>query len=226
MPNRQRLLCMTLVVLPISSFWICIKGVFEVKSTNGDTHIGDEDLDIALVNHILNELEESGFDLSQYLMAIQCIREAARKVKAELSSTMQIEINLSFITTDATSPKHINLKLSRCSIRDPYEPSDPLHTIDPFLSNVIGVKSSKVNKVILQENQSLQSPHTVMMLYGSHQQCQSNCWSWGSLSIKELMAMVLAYVLDHAGSLVITVYDLGGGTFDISILKMESLRSS
>ena len=90
------------------------KGVFEVKSTNGDTHLGGEDFDIVLVNHILAEFKKtSGMDLKEDGMAIQCVREAAEKAKIELSSTTQMKINLPFITADATGPKHINTKLLR-----------------------------------------------------------------------------------------------------------------
>lgn len=90
------------------------KGVFEVKSTNGDTHLGGEDFDIALVRHLVQAFKtESGIDLSGDRMAIQRIREAAEKAKIELSSALQTDINLPFITADATGPKHINMKLTR-----------------------------------------------------------------------------------------------------------------
>lgn len=90
------------------------KGVFEVKSTNGDTHLGGEDFDIHLVRHIVQQFKkESGLDLSNDRMAIQRIREAAEKAKIELSSSLQTEINLPFITADASGAKHINLKVSK-----------------------------------------------------------------------------------------------------------------
>src|SRR5690606_557078 len=90
------------------------KGVFEVKSTNGDTHLGGEDFDIALVRHLVDAFKkESGIDLSNDRMAIQRIREAAEKAKIELSSTLQTDINLPFITADSSGPKHINQKLTR-----------------------------------------------------------------------------------------------------------------
>ncbi len=86
-------------------------GVFEVKSTNGDTHLGGEDFDIALVRYIVDAFKkESGIDLEKDKMAIQRIREAAEKAKIELSSTVSTEINLPFITADASGPKHINQK--------------------------------------------------------------------------------------------------------------------
>ena len=90
------------------------KGVFEVKSTNGDTHLGGEDFDIALVEHILKEFkkENGGAELTEP-MAIQRIREAAEKAKIELSSSSQTEINLPFITADAGGAKHINLSTEK-----------------------------------------------------------------------------------------------------------------
>ncbi|KAJ9477514.1 Import motor subunit, mitochondrial [Pseudozyma hubeiensis] len=93
------------------------KGVFEVKSTNGDTHLGGEDFDIVLVEHLVNEFKkESGLDLSKDRMAIQRIREAAEKAKIELSSTQQTDISLPYITADASGPKHINSKMTRSQL--------------------------------------------------------------------------------------------------------------
>ncbi|KAJ3748578.1 heat shock protein 70 family [Lentinula detonsa] len=127
------------------------KGVFEVKSTNGDTHLGGEDFDIVLVEHILNEFKkESGIDLSGDRMAIQRIREAAEKAKIELSSTTQTEINLPFITADASGPKHINAKLLRSQFESLVDPLVQ-RTIDPCkkaLSDA-GIKASEINDVIL-----------------------------------------------------------------------------
>ncbi|KDQ52809.1 hypothetical protein JAAARDRAFT_39796 [Jaapia argillacea MUCL 33604] len=127
------------------------KGVFEVKSTNGDTHLGGEDFDSVLVNFILNEFKkESGADLGSDQMAIQRIREAAEKAKIELSSTSQTEINLPFITADATGPKHVNLKLMRSQFESLVAPLVQ-RTVDPCkkaLSDA-GVKASEINEVIL-----------------------------------------------------------------------------
>ncbi|ODQ51615.1 heat shock protein 70 [Saitoella complicata NRRL Y-17804] len=98
-------------------------GVFEVKSTNGDTHLGGEDFDIALVRHLVEEFKkEQGLDLSKDRMAIQRIREAAEKAKIELSSTVQTDINLPFITADASGPKHINTKLTRAQFEKLVDP--------------------------------------------------------------------------------------------------------
>ncbi|KAF9116268.1 Stress-70 protein, mitochondrial [Mortierella sp. AM989] len=94
-------------------------GVFEVKSTNGDTALGGEDFDALLVKYVTNEFKkEQGIDLSTDRMAIQRIREAVEKAKIELSSTVQTDINLPYITADATGPKHINFKLTRAKFEE------------------------------------------------------------------------------------------------------------
>ncbi|XP_044257939.1 heat shock 70 kDa protein cognate 5 [Tribolium madens] len=90
------------------------KGVFEVKSTNGDTFLGGEDFDNVLVNHLVSEFKkEQGIDVTKDAMAMQRLKEAAEKAKIELSSSMQTDINLPYLTMDASGPKHMNLKLSR-----------------------------------------------------------------------------------------------------------------
>ncbi|KAG6840752.1 hypothetical protein C0991_004602 [Blastosporella zonata] len=127
------------------------KGVFEVKSTNGDTHLGGEDFDVVLVEYLLAEFKkETGVDLKGDRMAIQRVREAAEKAKIELSSTAQTEVNLPFITADASGPKHINSKLNRSQFEALV---DPLvrRTVDPCkkaLSDA-GVKPSEIDEVIL-----------------------------------------------------------------------------
>ena len=98
-------------------------GVFEVKSTNGDTHLGGEDFDIHLVRHLVQQFKkDSSIDLSSDRMAIQRIREAAEKAKIELSSSLQTDINLPFITADASGPKHINQKLTRAQLEAMVDP--------------------------------------------------------------------------------------------------------
>ncbi|KAH6914017.1 heat shock protein [Coprinopsis sp. MPI-PUGE-AT-0042] len=127
------------------------KGVFEVKSTNGDTHLGGEDFDVVLVEHILNEFKkENGIELKGDRMAIQRVREAAEKAKIELSSTTQTEINLPFITADASGPKHINLKLNRSQFEALVQPLVQ-RTVEPCKKALAdaGVKASEVNDVIL-----------------------------------------------------------------------------
>lgn len=90
------------------------KGVFEVKSTNGDTLLGGEDFDNAIIQHIAAEFKkQSGIDVSKDIQAVQRIKEAAENAKIELSSSTQTDINLPYLTMDATGPKHLNLKMTR-----------------------------------------------------------------------------------------------------------------
>ncbi|CAI4417540.1 CDN_1a_G0014180.mRNA.1.CDS.1 [Saccharomyces cerevisiae] len=94
-------------------------GIFEVKSTNGDTHLGGEDFDIYLLQEIISHFKkETGIDLSNDRMAVQRIREVAEKAKIELSSTLSTEINLPFITADAAGPKHIRMPFSRVQLEN------------------------------------------------------------------------------------------------------------
>ncbi|KAH8087812.1 heat shock protein 70 family [Cristinia sonorae] len=127
------------------------KGVFEVKSTNGDTHLGGEDFDHVLVSDILKSFKkQEGVDLSGDAMAIQRIREAAEKAKIELSSAQQTEINLPFITADASGPKHINNKILRSQFESLVGPLIQ-RTVDPCkkaLSDA-GVKPNEIDEVIL-----------------------------------------------------------------------------
>lgn len=127
------------------------KGVFEVKSTNGDTHLGGEDFDITLVRSLVqNFKKESGIDLSNDRMAIQRIREAAEKAKIELSSSLQTDINLPFITADASGPKHINQKMTRAQLE---QLVDPLisRTIDPVRKALkdANLQAKEIQEVIL-----------------------------------------------------------------------------
>ena len=92
-------------------------GVFEVKSTNGDTFLGGEDFDMRIVNWIADEFKrDQGIDLRTDNMALQRLREEAEKAKMELSTTMETDINLPFITADASGPKHLQMKLSRAKL--------------------------------------------------------------------------------------------------------------
>ncbi|MDA9624805.1 molecular chaperone DnaK [Candidatus Pelagibacter bacterium] len=92
-------------------------GVFEVKSTNGDTFLGGEDFDDAIVNYLIDEFKkDNGIDLKNDKLALQRLKEAAEKAKIELSSAVQTEINLPFITADKTGPKHVNLKFTRAKL--------------------------------------------------------------------------------------------------------------
>ncbi|RKF58218.1 Heat shock 70 kDa protein [Erysiphe neolycopersici] len=127
------------------------KGVFEVKSTNGDTHLGGEDFDILIVRHLIQQFKkDSGIDLSNDRMAIQRIREAAEKAKIELSSALQTDINLPFITADSSGPKHINMKLSRSQLEKLVEPLIA-RTVEPVRKALkdAGLTANDIQEVIL-----------------------------------------------------------------------------
>ena len=107
------------------------EGVFEVKSTNGDTYLGGDDFDTALIDFIVaSYLQESGIDLKKDKMALQRLKEAAEKAKIELSTVMETEVNLPFITADASGPKHLVMKISRSKLE---QLTDGLvsHSLDP-----------------------------------------------------------------------------------------------
>ncbi len=126
-------------------------GVFEVKSTNGDTHLGGEDFDIRLVRHLVQQFKtESGIDLSNDRMAIQRIREAAEKAKIELSSSLQTDISLPFITADASGPKHINTKLTRSQLENMMDPLIT-KTVEPVRKALkdAGLQAKDIQEVIL-----------------------------------------------------------------------------
>ena len=92
-------------------------GVFEVKSTNGDTFLGGEDFDMRVVEYLADEFKkDSGIDLREDKLALQRLKEAAEKAKIELSSTGQTEVNLPFVTADASGPKHLNMKITRAQL--------------------------------------------------------------------------------------------------------------
>ncbi|MGA2553711.1 MAG: molecular chaperone DnaK [Smithella sp.] len=92
-------------------------GVFEVKSTNGDTHLGGEDFDQRVMDYLVAEFKkDQGIDLRNDKMALQRLKEAAEKAKMELSTTMETDINLPFVTADASGPKHMNIKLTRAKL--------------------------------------------------------------------------------------------------------------
>jgi molecular chaperone DnaK len=126
-------------------------GVFEVKSTNGDTFLGGEDFDMRLVDYLANEFKkESGIDLRGDKLALQRLKEAAEKAKIELSSTTQTEINLPFITADASGPKHLTMKLTRAKLESLVD--DLIQkTIGPCQNALkdAGLKAAEINEVVL-----------------------------------------------------------------------------
>jgi molecular chaperone DnaK len=126
-------------------------GVFEVKSTNGDTFLGGEDFDMRLVNYLADEFQrEQGINLRNDNLARQRLKEAAEKAKIELSSTTQTEINLPFITADATGPKHLVVKLTRAKFESLVE--DLVQkTIEPCLNALkdAGLTAKDISEVVL-----------------------------------------------------------------------------
>ena len=126
-------------------------GVFEVKSTNGDTFLGGEDFDNAIVDYLLSEFKkENGIDLKSDKLALQRLKEAAEKAKIELSSATQTEINLPFVTADKTGPKHINLKMTRAKLEALVEDLI-LRTIPPckIALKDSGLSASEISEIIL-----------------------------------------------------------------------------
>ncbi len=127
------------------------EGVVEVKSTNGDTHLGGDNLDQRVIDWIAAEFKKSeGIDLTRDRMALQRLKEAAEKAKMELSSVMETDISLPFITADASGPKHLSLKLSRAKFEQLVE--DLLQrTVGPTKQalNDAGVDPSKIDEVVL-----------------------------------------------------------------------------
>jgi molecular chaperone DnaK len=124
---------------------------FEVKSTNGDTHLGGDDFDQRVIDWIVGEFKrEQGIDLSKDPMALQRLKEAAEKAKMELSSTMSTEINLPFITADASGPKHLHLTLSRAKLEQLVD--DLVQRTIPPMEQALkdaGLKPDQVDEVIL-----------------------------------------------------------------------------
>jgi len=132
------------------------EGVFEVKATNGDTHLGGDDFDQRVLDWMADEFKkEQGIDLRQDRMALQRLREAAEKAKVELSTVAETEINLPFITADANGPKHLSLKLSRSKLEQ---------LVDDLIQKTVGpcqqamkdadVKPSDINEVVLVGGQT------------------------------------------------------------------------
>ncbi|OHV71860.1 molecular chaperone DnaK, partial [Mesorhizobium sp. LCM 4576] len=126
-------------------------GVFEVKSTNGDTFLGGEDFDMRLVEYLAAEFKkEQGIDLKADKLALQRLKEAAEKAKIELSSTTQTEINLPFITADASGPKHLTMKLTRAKFESLVEDLVQ-RTIEPCKAALkdAGLKAGEIDEVVL-----------------------------------------------------------------------------
>ena len=127
------------------------EGVVEVKSTNGDTHLGGDDIDERLIEWIIEEFKkDQGIDLSNDKMALQRLKEAAEKAKIELSSTMETEVNLPFVTADQSGPKHLAMKLTRARFEQLVDPilSRLRHPVEVALKDA-GIDARKIDEVVL-----------------------------------------------------------------------------
>ena len=126
-------------------------GVFEVKATNGDTHLGGEDFDLRLLDYIADEFKmEQGIDIRQDNMALQRLKEAAEKAKMELSTSMETDVNLPFITADANGPKHLNVRLTRAKLESLVE--DLLDRLEGPCRTAMqdaGLSMGDVNEIIM-----------------------------------------------------------------------------
>jgi molecular chaperone DnaK len=126
-------------------------GVFEVKATNGDTHLGGEDFDQRVMDWLASEFrKDQGIDLRKDKMALQRLKEAAEKARMELSTSMETDINLPFITADASGPKHLNIKLTRAKLESLVE--DLIEKLVPPVHTALkdsGVNASEVDEVVL-----------------------------------------------------------------------------
>ena len=127
------------------------EGVFEVKATNGDTHLGGEDFDLRVIDYLASEFKrEQGIDLRNDKMALQRLKEAAEKAKMELSTSMETDVNLPFITADASGPKHLNMKISRAKLEALV--ADLLDNLEGPVRTALkdaGLSASDINEVIL-----------------------------------------------------------------------------
>jgi molecular chaperone DnaK len=132
------------------------EGVFEVKSTNGDTHLGGDDFDQRVIDWLVAEFKrDQGIDLSKDAMALQRLKEAAEKAKCELSTVMQTELNLPFITADQAGPKHLNLTLTRAKFEQLVD--DLVKRTIPPMERALadaGLKPTEIDEVILVGGQT------------------------------------------------------------------------
>ncbi len=126
-------------------------GVFEVKSTNGDTHLGGEDFDLRIIDYIADEFrKDQGIDVRKDKMALQRLKEAAEKAKMELSTAVETEVNLPFITADASGPKHLNVKLTRAKLESLVaDLLDNLTRPCQIALKDAGLTASEINEVVL-----------------------------------------------------------------------------
>ena len=120
------------------------EGVFEVKSTNGDTHLGGEDFDLRIIEYLADEFKkDQGIDLRNDKMALQRLKEGAEKAKVELSGSMETDVNLPFITADASGPKHLNIKLTRAKVEG---------LVDDLIGKIVGPCKTAIRDAGLSPN--------------------------------------------------------------------------
>ena len=120
------------------------EGVFEVKSTNGDTHLGGEDFDLRIIEYLADEFKkDQGIDLRNDKMALQRLKEGAEKAKVELSGSMETDVNLPFITADASGPKHLNIKLTRAKLEG---------LVDDLIGKIVGPCKTAIRDAGLSPN--------------------------------------------------------------------------
>ena len=120
------------------------EGVFEVKSTNGDTHLGGEDFDLRIIEYLADEFKkDQGIDLRNDKMALQRLKEGAEKAKVELSGSMETDVNLPFITADASGPKHLNIKLTRAKLEG---------LVDNLIGKIVGPCKTAIKDAGLSPN--------------------------------------------------------------------------
>ncbi len=126
-------------------------GVFEVKSTNGDTHLGGDDFDKKIIDYLLAEFKaDQGVDLSQDRQAMQRLKDSAEKAKIELSSTMETEINIPFVTADSSGPKHLNIKLTRAKLEQLVD--DLVQKTIPPMKNALkdaGLNKGDIDEIVM-----------------------------------------------------------------------------
>jgi len=127
------------------------EGVFEVKATNGDTHLGGEDFDLRLIDYLADEFKkDQGIDIRNDKMALQRLKEAAEKAKMELSTSMETDVNLPFITADAAGPKHLNIKITRAKLEGLISNLlDKLEKPCQIALKDSGLSTNDINEVIL-----------------------------------------------------------------------------
>ena len=175
-------------------------GVFEVKSTNGDTFLGGEDFDMRLVNYLADEFQkEQGIDLRRDKLALQRLKESAEKAKIELSSTTQTEINLPFITADASGPKHLTMKLTRAKFEALVD--DLIQkTIEPCRQALkdAGLSAAEINEVVLVGGMTRMPKvqEVVKQLFGKEPHKGVNSYEAAAVGVAIRAAVAQGYVKD------------------------------